>query len=311
MSQPVYICQDPNFTGTCAGLDYGSYYSVHNTTGVGNDSITAIRVKPFTKVTVYKDANYTGDQTTIIGPKEIPDLRNYAGGFNDEISSIQVVRQDPDISFQAACCSGEQTGDQCGEYQPGTATCTASMAKYCSYSNNISDPKCKRFCSDNSAACDSAVIAYCSTHAGDPYCSCINSKANDPRYGVNPLCIDSACIATGYATTNMKRTPCPTVINCDVKNTLVNSGVVVSQSIPVTQNCGNNTGGPTNPQGTVTTTYQPPPTVNAPSVGVLQNMKAFMGAHIILMLMLLFVIIIAIVISAVVLMGDDDDGSEQ
>jgi hypothetical protein len=54
----------------------------------------------------------------------------------------------------------------------------------------------------------------------------------------NPLCVDSKCIATGYATTNMKNTTCPTVIDCSVKATLENSGISIGQSIPIRQNCG-------------------------------------------------------------------------
>jgi hypothetical protein len=44
---------------------------------------------------------------------------------------------------------------------------------------------------------------------------------------------------TGYATTNMKNTQCPNVINCTVKNQLINSGVVISNNIQTDQNCGN------------------------------------------------------------------------
>jgi hypothetical protein len=36
----------------------------------------------------------------------------------------------------------------------------------------------------------------------------------------------------------MRNTACPTVVNCDIKNYLENSGVILSNSVPIQQNCG-------------------------------------------------------------------------
>jgi hypothetical protein len=44
----------------------------------------------------------------------------------------------------------------------------------------------------------------------------------------------------------MQNTNCPTVINCDVQNNLANSGLILSSSVTIQQNCGE-TGTVTNP----------------------------------------------------------------
>lgn len=229
----AYIYQDDNYRGTSASLQYGDYYSVRNTTGLSNDSITSVRVKPFTRVILYDDAYYSGRSLVVDGPKDIPNLKNYAGDMNDTISSIRVIRMEPSLNAKVNCCTGV-SGGNCGEFVPGSARCSSVMAEYCSNPTNIGTNICKTWCRDNTTVCDSAVIAWCASHPSDPYCTCINSKAT----GINPTCVDKACIETGYATTNMKTIKCPDQINCTVKNELYNNGVSVFTQIPIEQDCG-------------------------------------------------------------------------
>lgn len=198
-----------------------------------------------------------------------------------------------------ACCLGTSTSGTCDpKYTPASGNCDSALANYCAQGDRIvTDPKCinwrnvrpdasratlKGFCINNlgrkecqdwcrqaGGDCDSAVIGWCSTHHDDPYCTCINSAITDPKYGINPKCVDSKCLSTGYITQNMKNTACPDITNCEVQAQLINSGISLA-GVTINQNCGKS---PTTqpsvpPQPTPGSTV---PTQPAASVSLLSN----------------------------------------
>jgi hypothetical protein len=235
----VAIYDNDTYRGLSAVAGYGEYWRVDQTLGFKGDVLTSLKIQPFTRVILYEHENYGGKALVIDGPKEIPKLTNYVGGMNDKTTSMRVQRLEPSAQFKAECCSGKRSVYECGEYASGGAICTNAMAGFCGVPSNISNDMCKTWCRNNTAYCDASVRSYCASNPNDSYCTCVLSKAGDPKYGVNPLCVDKKCMDTGYATTNMKNTQCPNVINCTVKNQLINSGVVISNNIQTDQNCGN------------------------------------------------------------------------
>jgi hypothetical protein len=212
-----------------------------------NYGVRSVKVNDRYVLTIYDQAYYAGRSVKITGPANIPDIIKYSGGenlrFSNAAFSYQVQWLGPSDQWKAQCCTGQNTSSQCAEYGLSSTTssqCLNTMATYCTKPENITDPMCKTWCRSNTAYCDAAVRSYCATNPTDSYCSCINSKVDDPRYGLNPLCVDKQCMDYGYATTNMRNTQCPSVINCTVKNQLVNSGVVFSNNVATDQNCGTN-----------------------------------------------------------------------
>jgi hypothetical protein len=231
-SYPVVVYTDTNYSGTSAQIGYDNAFSTMQALGLPNDSISSIRVAAFTQVTLYADNNYSGSTLFISGPADIPDFQNYSGGFNDRASSIIVAKVNPSNEIKVSCCTGTRSAYTCGDYAPGSPTCEAAMRSYCT-ADNISDSRCKTWCRTND--CDDAVNQYCAANPSDPYCACIKSKATNYA---NPKCVDKACLDSGYLTTSMRSTACPTVITCEVKNQLTNSGVILSNTVPIQQNCG-------------------------------------------------------------------------
>ena len=153
----VEIYKDKNYYGTGAQLDYGRIGDVAPETGVPNDSISSIKVGPFTKVTLYKDRYFAGPSITIAGPMNVPDLSQYDGNLNNAVSSINVERVEPSNADKMLCCTGQQTSG-CAEFQYGTPLCKSIIAQHCS--QNITDPFCKAWCKQNPEMCDNTVIAY-------------------------------------------------------------------------------------------------------------------------------------------------------
>lgn len=246
---PLKIWEDANYQGLSSTLGYGNY-PTPQLIGLGNDTVTSLRVGTFTSVTLYENNLYTGRALNIMGPKYITNLKNYVGDFNDTTSSIKVVRVEPTLAFKAQCCRGEIAPSLCGEFAPGSVPCTNAMTSWCTGAN-LATPQCQTWCNQADGACDSAVISYCALNPSDQYCSCINSVAYTKGI-INPKCLDRNCLETGYLTRNMRNTNCPSIINCEIQADLSNSGLVFSNSVSIQQNCGD-TGTVTNP------TTQPPP----------------------------------------------------
>ncbi len=239
---PVTLFSGTAYSEISVGVAYGEYPWI-GSIGFPNDSLSSIKVAPFTKVLLYCDGTFNGCMFSFMGPVEIPDFA--ALGFGDSMSSMKVQKLEPTLETKVACCNGESTAYSCGQYVPGSSACTNIMVEYCA--SHLGEPKCQTWCKNNSTICDPYAVNYCDANPGNPFCSCIKS----PAYGVsniNPKCVDRACLTTGYLTTAMQNTTCPAQIDCRIQATLNNTGIILSNTIPIQQNCG---GGPTpNPQPT-------------------------------------------------------------
>lgn len=236
-SFPVTLWQGYNYATPSVNLNYGNYPTVA-TIGIGNDTLSSLSVKAFTQLIIYAATNYGGTFVTINGPIAIPNLGIY-GNFNDKMSSIKIIRMEPTPTVKMACCDGSGAQSTCGEYAAGSVTCPAVISQFCTAAN-MNDPRCQSWCRANTALCDTRVIEFCRLNPLSPFCTCINSPANVKGI-INPACIDKKCLVSGYTTTNMKQTACPSIVNCAVSTALTNSGVIMANTIPVQQNCGNTT----------------------------------------------------------------------
>lgn len=86
--------------------------------------------------------------------------------------------------------------------------CQETKGLYCNQdAGKVNEEGCKDFCmtQDGFGHCDSAFEAHCEVdktkqeELQDPRCTCLNSKV--AKY--NPLCVDTKCTDTGYATSSM------------------------------------------------------------------------------------------------------------
>lgn len=188
------------------------------------------------------------------------------------------------------CILGESVQGSCDPNQ----NCDQILGQYCKYGDNVlSAPACNRWVNKNSAnsaevmlpwakanitntdaqawlqnnkaVADPIVQAWCATPAGasSSFCSCINSKLAGSKLGINPRCVDAACMLSGYITQSMAQANCPDITNCEVQNTLINSGVALGVAVNSTQNC---TSSPSSPTDTTTTT--PTVKVNTAAIAV-------------------------------------------
>jgi hypothetical protein len=286
---PLTIYKDKSYGGVFANLTYGNYGDLGTSTGVPRNSISSLRIQPFVKVTLYTETYFTGKMFVIIGPSDMPDLSLFYGNINDTIASIKVEAITPSLITQVNCCRGQTPSYQCGPYMPSSQTCTESLREYSTQNLHLNESK--EWCKSHPELCDTAVIGYCQRYPDDPYCSCINSPAN-VKGVVNPKCVDRKCITSGYLTSSMLATPCPTVINCDIQTQLYNSGVVLSNQIPIQQNCGTT--------GTMTSSVTTIPTSSTST----NNVK-----YIIVFLLIIFVIVMAIVFAALAISWGDTSAS--
>lgn len=236
-SYPVIVYEADDFNGRSAKFAYGQYPDM-SLTGVGNDVVSSMRVAAFTLLELYEHSYYKGRKVTIKGPMDVSSLRFYQGEFNDYTSSIKVIRLEPSYATKLACCAGN--GGLCAEFAPGSARCEATMLDYCTVAGGMGTPQCQSWCRANPAKCDNAVIKYCASNPTDPFCTCILSPAQTKGL-VNPKCIDRKCLDTGYVTSNMLSTNCPSMVTCSITAALANSGLILSNTIPIQQNCGNTT----------------------------------------------------------------------
>ena len=271
---PLTVYADENYNGITLGLNIGQYPSVANV-GIPNDSVTSLRVAAFTKVVLYENDEFTGASITLLGPIDIPNLKYYAGGFNDRVSSIQVINLPPTLDFQAKCCRGINDAASCGKYSPGSAACATTLSQYCG--THMNESECQSYCRANSSVCDAYVNSYCANYPSDPFCACIRSPAQVKGI-VNPKCVDSKCLTSGYLTKKIKNANCPSIVDCSIQTSLVNNGVLLSYTVPIQQNCGNN----------ATPTPVTPPVITPTD----NNTSLSARAHI--LLLFLFFVIIAI-----------------
>lgn len=239
MAYPLVVWENTNYTGQSANINYGSYATTTLVT-IPTKTISSLQVAAWTQVILYDGVAYTGSSITINGPAQIPDLSTYSTNFNDKTQSIAVTQLIPTTAQQMSCCNGTTSPVGCGQYVPGSATCTSAITANCTSQAGLSTAFCQSWCKDNPAICDTAVNTWCNTHPTDPYCSCLKSPAQVKGI-INPKCVDQKCITGGYLTTDMINSNCPSVVTCTIKNSLTNSGVIISNEVPITQNCGNTT----------------------------------------------------------------------
>jgi len=247
---PVTFYKDANYATMPVSLQYGSYPNL-STAGGYLKAMSSIEIAPFTEVTLYDSLNLTGNTLLLEGPTSVPNLSSY--GFNDKAQSMTIVFVPPPLATQAQCCWGSTT-DTCGNYIPGSSTCNTSLLGYCA-ANMSTDPQCKTWCSANPGQCDAIMPAYCAAHPSDPYCSCLLSPvlSNPTTKSINPKCVDSKCLLSGYLNSNMQGTACPSIITCDMQVALTNSGVQLGTYVPIEQNCGGNVTTATPAENTSTT----------------------------------------------------------
>ena len=81
---PITVYQNNQFEGQAQVLQVGTY-NINQLT-VGNDEISSLKVTPGYKVTLYKDADFSGD--SMVFTSDSPNLD--VNDFNDETSSIKV-----------------------------------------------------------------------------------------------------------------------------------------------------------------------------------------------------------------------------
>ena len=186
----------------------------------------------------------------------------------------------------------------------------STNADLCNSANGLAYAQCRAQCVANPGSCDAFATTYCNTHPDDVFCGCMNSKLNDPKYGINPKCVDSKCLRSGtYLSSAINSTNCPSIVNCDVQNNINNSGVMIATSIPLQQNCsGGGSGGGTGGGGGTTNGGNTNNT-GSMSMGELLSQRIPVGSielplyAIILIIVTLFAVIIGLIVA---LMSDDD-----
>jgi len=88
-SLPVIAYADSPYGGVEQQFDVGEYNVDALKSGVGNDKISSMRVKPGYKVTLYKDHNFSGNS------KVLTEDTIYLFDFNDSVSSLKVEQTNP------------------------------------------------------------------------------------------------------------------------------------------------------------------------------------------------------------------------
>jgi len=162
------------------------------------------------------------------------------GTWQSRVQSFQLRKDcgNPVWMWDEDCKYGnpERTVGNCSDKD---SQCQRNRRVFCNQVGNQT-PECLEFCNSNHGVCDTMMYAYCKTDAGKDtdICSCINSPAT--KY--NPVCIDSKCTRTGYATAPMMQQPCPSVVDCgvyyDIKGT---GGNIDFTDATVAQRCESQT----------------------------------------------------------------------
>lgn len=233
-----------SFAGDQASAGYARISSTA-AIGIPPGELKTAKIAAFTKVVFFSEESFGGKQLAAMGPNNIPDVSISLGRG---AASLIITRVEPTTDTVRACCFGQLSPGSCGEFTPGGNTCAGALAKYCANPASLGDQNCRTWCANNPTVCDSAVMQYCGMHPNDVFCGCVNSQAS-VRGIVNPKCVDRKCLGGGYLTAAMQSGSCPSIISCDIKLNLMNSGVELGSSIPIQQNCG----GSQNATTTITT----------------------------------------------------------
>ena len=83
-STPCTLYADAGHEGRSKVLQVGSYD--HDQLGVGNDTVSSIKVAPGYQVTLYEHGGFSGAKRVLTGDS------SYIGSFNDKVSSVKVER---------------------------------------------------------------------------------------------------------------------------------------------------------------------------------------------------------------------------
>ena len=297
MSQyPLQIFTESNYRGFSANLGYGKYKD-NKDIGFIDNSVVSLKIAPFTMVFLFENTDFTGKNIVLVGPKEIPWLGGYGDGYmNKRASSYAVIYQEPNVDFQLKCCKGEESAYKCGEFTPGSGKCANSMSNYCS-ADKLNEPLCQSWCKQNPTLCDPRAIEFCNANPTDPFCTCLKSPAAIKGV-INPRCVDRKCLDTGYMTSGMQQTQCPSMVDCSVQAVLNNSGVILSNTIPVQQNCGMPTPVQTVPTNPVPVTPQPTTPTDQSQQPI--TLFSFLTTELIIVIVLAFILFIAIIVSTIV-----------
>lgn len=82
--KPCVVFKDANFSGASHELLVGNYD--HYQLGVGNDTVSSLRVAPGYRVTLYEHGGFSGATRVFTGDS------SYIGDFNDKVSSVRVEK---------------------------------------------------------------------------------------------------------------------------------------------------------------------------------------------------------------------------
>jgi len=212
-----------------------------------------------------------------------------AGSRIDKIGAIcgHTFRKNcnADIMTWDKDCDGTNSKIVVNSCSDKSSVCFAKRVAECKNAS-VTNTKCINFCKNNSGKCDDLMTKYCLLGENEkkPECKCLNSPALD----YNPICIDGACINSGYATQGMiDRTPCPSVVDCRIYNQISETGRDVEFTANIQQTCG----GPAAP--------------TSPSSGS-KNLAAKSGSSSWSLIKIIIVILIVVQLGGLIIFMDDD-----
>ena len=233
-----------NLSGSSVTLSSGSGLTSIGQTEIG--SVQSLKIDPWVIVSLYSGAPGAGGTQSAMywGAQTINNLKNANPSWLPATAYIRVDANPPSAAAAADCCFGtNDDATACGPYDDIESTlCVNSISTYCK--NNMNDARCQAWCKSNQQICDPIVTAYCAVPGYNAsFCACINSPAlkvaSSTGTATNPKCVDQNCLLNGYQTYNMSQTACPSIVECNTYNDLVNTGIELSSTVTTAQNCGN------------------------------------------------------------------------
>ncbi len=183
----------------------------------------------------------------------------------------------------------------------------STIADMCAVSDNLSLPVCKARCLANQGSCDAQASSWCATHPTDVFCACLTSKIADVKYGINPKCVDAACMQPGvYLSSASNATQCPSIVNCSIQQNIKNTGVMIGTSVTLEQNCSGG-GTVTPPVGGGGTTTQPTSAWYLSTV----NIGGKDYTMLTILMVVVFLVVLLITGGVLIAFSGDDDEEEQ
>lgn len=270
--------QDTWGPGVCSGLGQGWIYDGGNgcgSCGLGGTAVAGMQVKcKYSSYSGSPQSCCTNDNKNGCDPSWVPS-NSACSSTMQNYCSMQEIR----TPLGVLPGTDPISDPKCQEWMGAQPTVADPIwVSYCA--NKLDKQECKDWCSSQTGGqCDTIVTNWCKTNPSDPYCACINSSVQDPKYGINPKCVDANCIKSGFITQNMRITACPDLTNCDVQAKVINSGISMA-NIQISPNCGNknNNNTSTTAIGSTSVTnstnsYNNPQVTTNSQLGVLGTMK--------------------------------------